>query len=52
MEAMALLSYLSASNLGDGKWKGTTHAYILQWQDQVCKYHKLNLTKTLNDDIM
>jgi hypothetical protein len=30
-----LLAYITSAKLGDGKWKGTTHAFILHWQDQV-----------------
>ena len=42
MDASALLSYITTVKLGDGNWKGTTHAFILHWQDQVRKYHELN----------
>lgn len=38
MEASSLLSYNTMSNLGDGKWKGPTHAYILHGQDHVHRY--------------
>jgi hypothetical protein len=33
-----LLQYITSNRLGDGKWKGSTHAYILHWQDQVRRY--------------
>ena len=42
MDASSLLSYITTVKLGDGKWKGTTHAFILHWQDQIRKYHDLN----------
>ena len=29
MTAPALLSYITTTTQGDGKWKGTTHAFIL-----------------------
>ena len=51
MDASSLLSYITSSNLGDGKWKGTTHAYIIHWQDQVRIYHDLNPNHALSDDI-
>ena len=52
MGASSLLSYVTTSNLGDGKWKGTNHAYILHWQDQVRKYHDLNPSQVLSNDIL
>ncbi|HEY9709440.1 MAG TPA: hypothetical protein V6D48_14650 [Oculatellaceae cyanobacterium] len=51
MDASSLLSYITTSNLGDGKWKGTTHAYILHWQDQVRKYHDLSPSQALSDNL-
>ena len=42
MNASALLSYITTTMLGDGKWKGSTHAFILHWQDQVRNYHELS----------
>ena len=42
MTVSALLSYITTTTLGDGKWKGTTHAFILHLQDQVRRYHDLN----------
>jgi len=45
MDASSLLSYITSTNLGDGKWKGTTHAFILHWQDQVRRYHDLTRNK-------
>ena len=41
MNASSLLLYITSTNLGDGKWKGTTHTFILHWQEQVQKYHDL-----------
>ena len=42
MDASNILSYITTAKLGDGKWNGTTHAFILHWQDQVRKYHDLS----------
>ena len=52
MDASSLLAYVTTSNLGDGKWRGTTHAYILHWQDQVRKYHDLKPGQVLSNDIL
>ena len=52
MNASNLLSYISTTRLDDGKWKGTTHAFILHWQDQVRKYHDLNPQQVLLDDFL
>ena len=51
MDASMLLSYITTSRIGDGKWKGTMHAYILHWQDQVQKYHNLNPPQLLAQDL-
>lgn len=45
LDSRDLLSYISSSQLGDGKWSGTAHSYILHWQDQVRKYEELVSTK-------
>jgi len=49
MNASALLSYINTTMLGDGKWKGLTHAFILHWQDQVRKYHELSPNRLSED---
>jgi succinylglutamate desuccinylase len=51
MAASSLLSYITSTNLGDGKWQGSTHAFILHWQDQIQKYHDLNPQQTLASDL-
>lgn len=33
LDATSILTYITTSRLGDGTWKGTTHAFILHWQD-------------------
>jgi hypothetical protein len=41
MSSRDLLTYITSSRLGDGTWKGGTHSYILNWQDQLRKYQDL-----------
>jgi hypothetical protein len=41
LDSSAILSYLTSVRCGDGSWRGTTHAFILHWQDQVRKYETL-----------
>ena len=52
MNASNLLSYITTTKLGDEKWKGTTHAFILHWQDQVRKYHDLSSQHQLPHDLL
>jgi hypothetical protein len=40
LDTSNLLSYIMAAKLGDGSWKGTAHAFILNWQDKVQLYKK------------
>lgn len=51
MNASSILSYISTTMLGDGKWSSTTHAFILHWQDQVRKYHDLSPQTILSYDL-
>jgi hypothetical protein len=51
MNASSLLSYITTTALGDGKWKGTIHGFILHWQDQVRKYHDLNPQNMLPEEL-
>ena len=51
MDASSMLEYLTTMRLGDGKWKGSTHAFILHWQDQVRKYHTLAPNQKLPTDL-
>src|SRR5512133_2585398 len=51
MDASSMLEYLTTTRLGDGKWKGSTHAFILHWQDQVRKYHALAPNQKLPTDL-
>ena len=52
MNASSLLSYITTTSLGDGKWKGSTHAFVLHWQDEVQKYHDLNPSNALAPDLL
>ena len=38
IEASAILTYITSSKLGDGLWRGSTHSYCLNWQNQVRLY--------------
>lgn len=51
LQASSLLSYITTVTLGDGSWKGTTHAFILHWQDQVRKYHDMNPQNLISPDL-
>ena len=51
LEASNLLSHITTVTLGDGSWKGTTHAFILHWQDQVRKYHDMNPQNLISPDL-
>ena len=51
LDSSSLLTYLTTIRLGDGKWKGGTHAFILHWQDQVRKYHDLAPKQKLPTDL-
>jgi hypothetical protein len=42
LDSTELLQYVTSAKLGDGKWK--THTFILNWQDQIRKYHDLVAT--------
>jgi hypothetical protein len=35
LDSATLLAYITSAKLGDGQWKGMTHAFVLHWQDQV-----------------
>lgn len=52
MDASSLLAYVTTSNLGDEKWRGTAHTYIFHWQDQVHKYHDFKPDQVLSNDIL
>ncbi len=35
LDSVLLLAYITYAKLGNGKWKRTTHAFVLHWQDQM-----------------
>jgi hypothetical protein len=41
LDASKLLTHITSSRINDGNWRGTTHGYLLHWQDQVRKYHTM-----------
>jgi hypothetical protein len=41
LDASKLLTHITSSRIDDGHWRGTTHGYLLHWQDQVRKYHTM-----------
>jgi hypothetical protein len=41
LDTATLLSYITSARLGNGKWKGSAHAFILHWQDQVRQFGDL-----------
>ena len=36
-----LLTYITSATITDGKWRGTTSAFIIHWQEQVRRYGKM-----------
>ena len=51
MDASSLLTYITTSRLGDGKWQGSTQSFILHWQEQVRKYHTLSGNQKLPNEL-
>ena len=41
VDSSQLLSYITSTRLGTGSWKGSSHSFILHWQNQVRKYEQL-----------
>ena len=41
VESSQLLTYITSARLGTGSWKGSSHSFILHWQNQVRKYEQL-----------
>ena len=52
IDASSILTYITTAQLGTGNWKGTTHAFILHWQDQVRKYQTLAPKSKLPDELL
>jgi hypothetical protein len=49
--ASALLEYLTSANIVDGKWTGTTQAFILNWQEQLRKYNDLQTVDKITESL-
>jgi hypothetical protein len=41
LDSSDILSYITSARLGDGTWRGTTHAFVLHWMDQIQLYESL-----------
>jgi hypothetical protein len=41
LEASKLLTHFTLSRIDNRHWRGTTHGYLLHWQDQVRQYHTM-----------
>jgi hypothetical protein len=50
LDLATLLVYTTSAKLGDGKWKGMTHAFVLHWQDQIRLFGDLVGNHTYFDD--
>jgi len=35
IDSLRLLSYITCIRIGDGLWNGTSHSFVLHWQEQV-----------------
>ena len=51
LDADTLLDYVITSRFNDGKWKGTSHAYILHWIEQIRLYHE-NSAQRFGEDAL
>ena len=49
LDSSNLLTYITSIRLGDGRWKGSMHAFILHWQDQVRKYESIEPDNIFGD---
>ena len=41
VESSQLLTYITSTRLGTGSWRGSSHSFILHWQNQIRKYEQL-----------
>ena len=41
IDSSRLLSYITSVRIGDDMWNGTSHSFILHWQEQVRLYESL-----------
>jgi hypothetical protein len=41
MDSTAIMSYFTSIRLGDGKWRGSTNGFVLNWVNQIRKYEAI-----------
>ncbi|KAG7350835.1 hypothetical protein IV203_010195 [Nitzschia inconspicua] len=51
IEAVSIMSYLTTTTIGDGKFKGSTSQFLTHWSNQLRKYHTIKgKSSTIDDD--
>jgi hypothetical protein len=41
MDSTAIMSYITSVRLGDGKWRGSSNGFVLNWVNQIRKYEAI-----------
>jgi hypothetical protein len=41
MDSTAIMSYVTSVRLGDGKWRGSSNGFVLNWVNQIRKYEAI-----------
>ena len=41
IDSSTILQYVASTRIGDGSWRGTSRAFVLNWMDQIRLYEKL-----------
>ena len=41
IDSSRILSYITSVRIGDSLWNGTSHSFVLHWQEQVRLYESL-----------
>ena len=41
IDSSTILRYVASARIGDGSWRGTSRAFVLNWMDQIRLYEKL-----------
>ena len=41
IDSSTILRYVASAHIGDGSWRGTSRAFVLNWMDQIRLYEKL-----------
>ncbi len=41
IDSSRILSYITSMRIGDGLWNGTSHSFVLHWQEQVQLFESL-----------